>query len=88
MTVKYASIFYSKALQNLSKLGFLVWKQTIWQPCEVAEFFIFLCKLKQGCVQCKDVGRIFDKPIYQIIYQFTKNQCIDKPIGTSTTTFT
>jgi hypothetical protein len=32
MTIKYTSIFHSKALQNLPKLGFLVWKQTIWQP--------------------------------------------------------
>jgi hypothetical protein len=29
--VKYTSIFHSKALHNLPKLGFLVWKQTIWQ---------------------------------------------------------
>jgi hypothetical protein len=33
MTIKYTSIFHYKALQNLPKLGFLVWKQTIWQPC-------------------------------------------------------
>jgi hypothetical protein len=32
MTIQYTSIFHSKALQNLPKLGFLVWKQTIWQP--------------------------------------------------------
>jgi hypothetical protein len=30
--IKYINIFRSKALQNLPKLGFLVWKQTIWQP--------------------------------------------------------
>jgi hypothetical protein len=29
----YTSIFHYKALQNLPKLGFLVWKQTIWKPC-------------------------------------------------------
>jgi hypothetical protein len=29
---KYNNIFHSKALQNLPKLGFLVRKQTIWQP--------------------------------------------------------
>jgi hypothetical protein len=29
---RYTNIFHSKALQNLPKLGFLVWKQTIWQP--------------------------------------------------------
>jgi hypothetical protein len=32
MTTKYTSIFHSKALQNLPKFEFLVWKQTIWQP--------------------------------------------------------
>jgi hypothetical protein len=32
VTIKCTSIFHSKALQNLPKLGFLVWKQTIWQP--------------------------------------------------------
>jgi hypothetical protein len=32
MVIKYNSIFYPKALQILPKLGFLVWKQTIWQP--------------------------------------------------------
>jgi hypothetical protein len=31
--IKYTKIFYYKAHQNLPKLGFLVWKQTIWQPC-------------------------------------------------------
>jgi hypothetical protein len=33
MTIKYASIFHFKALQNIPKSGFLVLKQTIWQPC-------------------------------------------------------
>jgi hypothetical protein len=32
MVIKYNNIFYSKALQILPKLGYLVWKQTIWQP--------------------------------------------------------
>jgi hypothetical protein len=32
MALKYINIFQSKALQNLPKLGFLVWKETIWQP--------------------------------------------------------
>jgi hypothetical protein len=30
--MKYISIFQSKALLNLPKLVFFVWKQTIWQP--------------------------------------------------------
>jgi hypothetical protein len=33
MAIKYSNIFQSKAIQNLPKLGLLVWKQTIWQPC-------------------------------------------------------
>jgi hypothetical protein len=32
MTIKYTSIFHSKAFQNLPRLEILVWKQTIWQP--------------------------------------------------------
>jgi hypothetical protein len=31
--VKYTIIFHSKTLQNIPKLGFLVLKWTIWQPC-------------------------------------------------------
>jgi hypothetical protein len=33
MAIKYINIFQRKALQNLLKMGFLVWKQTIWKPC-------------------------------------------------------
>jgi hypothetical protein len=33
MVIKYINILQSKALQNLPKLGFLVIKETIWQPC-------------------------------------------------------
>jgi hypothetical protein len=32
MAKECTKLFHSKALQNLPKLGFLVWKQTIWQP--------------------------------------------------------
>jgi hypothetical protein len=32
MVIKYTNIFHCKTLQNLPRLGFLVWKQTIWQP--------------------------------------------------------
>jgi hypothetical protein len=32
MAKKYNNDFHSKALQNIPKLGFLVWKCTIWQP--------------------------------------------------------
>jgi hypothetical protein len=36
-------IFQSRALQNLPKSGFLVWKETIWQPC----FRVFTCWAKE-----------------------------------------
>jgi hypothetical protein len=32
MSVKYSNSFQSRAHQNLPKLGFLVSKETIWQP--------------------------------------------------------
>jgi hypothetical protein len=32
MAIKYTKIFHSKTVQNLPKIEFLVWKQTIWQP--------------------------------------------------------
>jgi hypothetical protein len=38
MTIKYPSILHLKAHQNLPKLEFLVWKQTIWQPFVSREF--------------------------------------------------
>jgi hypothetical protein len=30
---RYINNFKDKAIQNLPKLGFWLWKQTIWQPC-------------------------------------------------------
>jgi hypothetical protein len=32
VSIKYTNISHCKTLQNLPKFGFLVWKQTIWQP--------------------------------------------------------
>jgi hypothetical protein len=32
VSIKYTNIFKCKTLQNLPKFGFLVCKQTIWQP--------------------------------------------------------
>jgi hypothetical protein len=32
MAIKYTNTFHFKTLQNLPKLGFLVRKETIWQP--------------------------------------------------------
>jgi hypothetical protein len=36
MVIKNTKIFHCQTLQNSPKLGFLVWKQTIWQPCRAA----------------------------------------------------
>jgi hypothetical protein len=32
LAVKYTDIFHCKSLKNSTKLGFLVWKYSIWQP--------------------------------------------------------
>jgi hypothetical protein len=32
VSIKYTNIFQRTTVQNLPKFGFLVWKQTIWQP--------------------------------------------------------
>jgi hypothetical protein len=39
--IKYTNIFHCKTLKNLPKLGFLVWKYTIWQPCSVGECLLW-----------------------------------------------
>jgi hypothetical protein len=33
MDIKYTNIVHYQTLENLPKMGFLVWKNTIWQPC-------------------------------------------------------
>jgi hypothetical protein len=38
MIIKYFNIFHSKATENLLKLGFLVRKETIWQPWDIQHF--------------------------------------------------
>jgi hypothetical protein len=43
MAINYINIFQSSALQNLHKLGFLVWKETIWQPWSEDRMLYFLC---------------------------------------------
>jgi hypothetical protein len=37
VSIKYTNIFHCKTLKNLPKFGFLVGKQTIWQPWVQAE---------------------------------------------------
>jgi hypothetical protein len=47
MAINLINSFQSKALKHLPKLGFWVWKQTIWQPslCRAAEFFVVWHKI-------------------------------------------
>jgi hypothetical protein len=42
MAIKFANIFNCETLQNLPKMGFLVWKYTTWQPWFWNEF-LSLC---------------------------------------------
>jgi hypothetical protein len=56
VSIKYTDIFHIKTLQNLPKFGFLVWKQTIWQPCWVVAFvtgptFGWRHSLKKSCLR-------------------------------------
>jgi hypothetical protein len=37
MAIKYTNLYQFRALRNLPKLGYLVWKYTIWQPCVVGD---------------------------------------------------
>jgi hypothetical protein len=57
MAIKYINIFRSKALQNLPKLRFLVWKRTIWQPWWKS------IERKKTEYIIKDFGRHVCKPI-------------------------
>jgi hypothetical protein len=51
MAVKYINLTQSKTLQNLPKLGFLVWKQTIWQP-----WSHHANKLESGAIQMNKIS--------------------------------
>jgi hypothetical protein len=53
MAIKYTNSVDFKALQNLPKLGFLVWKYTIWQPWTWDDFER---EVKEG----DQIGRIFE----------------------------
>jgi hypothetical protein len=47
MAIKHINIFQSKDLRKLPKLGFLVWKQTIWQPWSTRYLNFFLLLICQ-----------------------------------------
>jgi hypothetical protein len=38
LAIEYAKLYHSKALENLAKMVFLVWKYTIWQPWILSGF--------------------------------------------------
>jgi hypothetical protein len=66
MAIKYTSIYYCKTLQNLSKLGFLVWKETVWQPWRALYR------------QQKDLGLIYFSPVQ--ISAFVYRNSVPKPL--------
>jgi hypothetical protein len=50
MAIKYTNIFHYKTLPNLPKMGFLVWKYTIWQPWSMLLLDVF--KLSVMYIKC------------------------------------
>jgi hypothetical protein len=64
VAIKYTNIFQCKTLQNLPKFGFLVWKQTIWQPCLFLE--------KQGCQIFLGTTSKNGENIYQMTIKYTR----------------
>jgi hypothetical protein len=53
VSVKYTNIFNCKTLQNLPEFVFLVWKQTIWQPCLCVACHATLRDMILPIVECK-----------------------------------
>jgi hypothetical protein len=45
MDIKYTNVFHGKILQNLPKLGVLVWNYTVWQPCFTESDLKFLASV-------------------------------------------
>jgi hypothetical protein len=63
----------SKARQNLPKLGCLVWKHTIWQPCFHDHFFCFHLKSAdkdKRLVFCKRFSDIRGKGLASVAATF------------------
>jgi hypothetical protein len=50
MAINYTNIFHCNTLQNLPKMGFLVWKYTIWQTCFQSDSLIH-CALVKICTR-------------------------------------
>jgi hypothetical protein len=49
LAIKCTNTVLFEALRNLSKLQYLVWKYTIWQPCSVSEDYIIFLKRPSTC---------------------------------------
>jgi hypothetical protein len=54
VSIKYVNIFRCKTLQYLPQFGFLVWKQTIWQPCSIVELQVEERKI--SCILSFDIS--------------------------------
>jgi hypothetical protein len=70
IAIKYIHIFQSKALNIFPKLGFLVWKQTIWQPCLRSQF----SGQKKPLMTSWDLK--LRKQCCQMVYFYTKTKTI------------
>jgi hypothetical protein len=49
--IKYTNTFHCKTLQHLPKVGFLVRKQTIWQPWTQGHFGMLHYQLENGALR-------------------------------------
>jgi hypothetical protein len=54
---KYLNIFHSKALQNLPKSFFFVWKYTLWQPWKQTDGVCFKNRRNFNCGTRKCAGK-------------------------------
>jgi hypothetical protein len=71
--IKYVSIFQSEALEFFLKIGFLVWKQTIWQPWPFISNSLLLKRRALGMEWLKLSARGC-----QMVYFQTKNPELGK----------
>jgi hypothetical protein len=64
----YINIFQSWSLQNLPKLGLLVWKETIWQPCpkpnQIQPNLVYTPERRHG--QRKELAEVSDVRVDEV----------------------
>jgi hypothetical protein len=75
MVIKYTKIFHSKTLQNLPKLGILVWKQTIWQPWQWPKWRKFAESGHSGCEEPSFSGQARTTAFFDSLNFFLSLQC-------------